>query len=210
MALHTAGRCFIALPCTWRFRKSGKRGEVRPVRAVSIDVQGSTDEQTDASNIEQVPLPQAFPEEESKTIATPPPITTLEDLPQEDEGAAAGFSLDLDKNQSLWLLNLVSFLYGTNTTCGLPVHVAEPLPGCVQSGFRFSQTVHHILSLPLRTDTSFEFPASPGDVSWLVHPCHYALAECRPQHDARVHAVSHSSVLANICDMKLLCICCTL
>jgi hypothetical protein len=112
-------------------RQVGRRRGVTPcsrrrastaVSAASVDVQRSTDEDRLANNVDHVPLPKPLTDAEVASSAVPSvPLTTLDDLLESKAGPApesssAGFVLD--KNQSFWLLNIVSFLYGTNTTYG--------------------------------------------------------------------------------------------
>ena len=136
MALLQAGCRVLVSPRSWRGQSScSARRRSTKRYAVSVDVQESTDEDTTsitaAGAVEQVPLPQAFPEDGVSIVV--PPVTSLDDLPElresasrpeDEDGAISGFSLELDKNQSLWLLNVVSFLYGTNTTVCFCTHTA--------------------------------------------------------------------------------------
>lgn len=89
----------------------------------SVDVQGSAE--NDDTELETVPLPRPLSDSSSGDSQLSANYTSLDDLPPVDssEGiskTAQGFSLD--KTQSLWLLNLVSFVYGTNTTCELSTY----------------------------------------------------------------------------------------
>jgi hypothetical protein len=72
--------------------------------------------------LETIPLPSPLADASSDVATTPVTLGALEAMaavePNESQPAtSSGFTLD--KSQSLWLLNVVSFLYGTNTTCAL-------------------------------------------------------------------------------------------
>lgn len=95
-----------------------QRRRAHVVHVASVDVQGSTD--NDQTDLETVPLPRPLSENSSSDAQLSAQYTSLDDLPPVESGeristSSQGFSLD--KSQSLWLLNLVSFVYGTNTTC---------------------------------------------------------------------------------------------
>jgi hypothetical protein len=70
-------------------------------------------------SVDLVPLPSPLEDESPATVFLDA-FAPLENV--EEESTLGGFSLN--KGQSFWLLNLVSFLYGTNTTCAFP---ARPL-----------------------------------------------------------------------------------
>lgn len=131
----------LVSPCSWRCHSSCSSKKRYTKRyAVSVDVKGSTDEEpTSVNAVEQVPLPQAFPEDGVSIVPSLPPVTSLDDLPELrestagheiEDGPASGCGIELDKNQSLWLLNLVAFLYGTNTTVRCCTSL-NALPGCL-------------------------------------------------------------------------------
>lgn len=89
----------------------------------SVDVPGSPD--SDETELETVPLPRPLSDTSSGDAQLPAQYTSLDDLPPVDSGegtSATAQSFSLDKTQSLWLLNLVSFVYGTNTTCALSTY----------------------------------------------------------------------------------------
>lgn len=74
------------------------------------------DESIALESVDIVPLPSPLENEVRGASAVSLDLfASLEDA--EEEVSTGGFSLD--KTQSFWLLNVVSFLYGTNTTCAL-------------------------------------------------------------------------------------------
>jgi hypothetical protein len=100
---------------------SGALRRTQSPRAASVPVKDSDDNVIVSSeNGNQIPLPSPLLDVDSGEDLRPTavPLTSLYDLPTTSphDASAAGV-VNLDKNQSIWLLNLVSFLYGTNTTC---------------------------------------------------------------------------------------------
>lgn len=116
----------LKLKCLGRgsvLRSRKRRTHVSNV--ASVDVHGSSDQEQ--TELDTVPLPRPLLDSSSSEAQSSSQYTSLDDLPSAEatertSTSSQGFSLD--KTQSLWLLNIVSFVYGTNTTC-VPTTLAQ-------------------------------------------------------------------------------------
>lgn len=95
----------------------------RSVRARAVEVKQARsppapepqpDDRIALESVDIVPLPSPLLEKSAVV-----PVSSLESFVSLDEAPAERDNglFSLDKTQSLWLLNLVSFAYGSNTTC---------------------------------------------------------------------------------------------
>ena len=112
------GRLRPARLVSRRAAETKQRPDVAHSPASSQDALSDEEKILALESVDMVPLPGPMNEDIMGANAISlEAFTSLEQA--DDKVQPSGFNLD--KTQSFWLLNVVSFLYGTNTTCAQPV-----------------------------------------------------------------------------------------